>query len=193
VGPARYLPVRQGRRWIDDPFDLRIDGALPLPRAGEGWGGGVSAIISFRAEKFPPPASHCMRHSRSFRFGVLRTAAEGGLCSPASGRGAASSRGRDQPHPTLPKNPAISAAARSGSSRCGKCPTPENIFKSSLRNVSPMRSVTRTETADRARPSARRLAHRSAATPAPRPASSSPAPHARRGNARSRRRDCPAS
>src|SRR5258707_286766 len=34
------------------------DTALPLPLAGEGWGGGVSASHTVRVERVPPPVSH---------------------------------------------------------------------------------------------------------------------------------------
>ena len=47
----------------------------------------------------------------------------------------------DQLQPTRLKNAAISAAARSGSSRCGKCPTPGNRARSRLEKVAPNRSV----------------------------------------------------
>ena len=43
--------------------------------------------------------------------------------------------------PTRPKNPAISAAARSGSSRCGKWPTPGKGARSKSGNVSGRVSV----------------------------------------------------
>jgi hypothetical protein len=32
--------------------------ALPLPLAGEGWGGGAAPIHAVRVERVPPPASH---------------------------------------------------------------------------------------------------------------------------------------
>src|SRR6266540_6512526 len=43
--------------------------------------------------------------------------------------------------PSRSKKAEISAAARSGSSRCGKCPTSGKGARSSLMNVSPRRSV----------------------------------------------------
>src|SRR5262249_21001576 len=43
--------------------------------------------------------------------------------------------------PIRPKNSLTSSAARSGSSRCGKWPTPGNSARSRLLNVSPSLSV----------------------------------------------------
>src|ERR1700676_434626 len=64
--------------------------ALPLPLAGEGWGGGASAKRAIRVDRFPPPAALRAIAEALLRRSYLRTAAEGGLCSPASGRGAVS-------------------------------------------------------------------------------------------------------
>src|SRR5260370_27009946 len=47
----------------------------------------------------------------------------------------------DQLQPMRLKNAAISAAARSGSSRCGKCPTSGNRARSRLEKVAANRSV----------------------------------------------------
>ena len=43
------VPANAERRFI------RSDGALPLPLAGEGWGGGASAKRAGRVDRFPPP------------------------------------------------------------------------------------------------------------------------------------------
>jgi hypothetical protein len=45
--------------WEISPICRVADGsALPLPLAGEGWGGGVSASETVRGERVPPPGSH---------------------------------------------------------------------------------------------------------------------------------------
>ena len=66
------------------------------PLAGEGWGGGGSAKRAGRVDRLPPPAAlwraialpSAIAEAR-LRRSYLRTAADGGLCSPASGRGEA--------------------------------------------------------------------------------------------------------
>jgi hypothetical protein len=62
---------------------------LPLPLAGEGWGGGASAKRAGRVDRLPPPAALRGIAEARLRRSSLKTAAEGGLCSPASGRGEA--------------------------------------------------------------------------------------------------------
>src|SRR3954470_19473274 len=68
--------------------------ALPLPALRGRAGVAVSPRFAlFEWREFPPPAALSGRHSRSsLRLSCLRTAAEGGLCSRASGRGEVSSR-----------------------------------------------------------------------------------------------------
>ena len=68
---------------------FRDAAALPLPLAGEGWGRGASQVTDVAWRDFRHPPRSVERHSRSFAsaFFSLRTAAKGGLCSPASGRG----------------------------------------------------------------------------------------------------------
>jgi hypothetical protein len=78
-------------------------GLAPSPACGvetseaRSWRVGVGVLPRFTLvvwKEFPPPASHhSMRHSRSFASAFSsKNGREGGLCSPASGRGAASPR-----------------------------------------------------------------------------------------------------
>src|SRR5882724_4365203 len=86
----RYRVMRLDRVCGDD------GSPLPLPLAGEGWGGGGSAKRAGRVDRLPPPAAlwraialpSAIAEAR-LRRSYLRTAADGGLCSPASGRGEA--------------------------------------------------------------------------------------------------------
>src|SRR5882757_1561415 len=83
---------------------------LPLPLAGEGWGGGASTKRAGRVDRLPPPAAlrraialpSAIAEAR-LRRSYLRTAADGGLCSPASGRGEANLLADDSTkgHPAL--------------------------------------------------------------------------------------------
>jgi hypothetical protein len=94
------MTVEVGVRQCENTFlerdEIRSNGdregtALPLPLAGEGWVGVLPRFSLFVWREFPPPASHhSMRHSRSFASAFSsKNGREGGLCSPASGRGAA--------------------------------------------------------------------------------------------------------
>jgi error-prone DNA polymerase len=94
-GEGEYCAVRLGFRQIDgfhwvDPDEeelkrsqalLREGTALPLPLAGEGWGGGVSASHTLRGERAPTRIASCdamrpkseLRSSRPPQAGEVKT------------------------------------------------------------------------------------------------------------------------
>jgi hypothetical protein len=63
--------------------------SAPSPACGGGWGGGASAKRAGGVDILPPPAALRAIAEAQLRRSYQRTAAEGGLCSPASGRGGA--------------------------------------------------------------------------------------------------------
>src|SRR6266849_995900 len=79
--------------------------ALPLPLAGEGWGGGAASEVDVTWQAVSPTrrALSSAIAEAPLRRSYLRTAAEGGLCSPASGRGELHPRTDrfNQNHPAL--------------------------------------------------------------------------------------------
>ncbi|QAU47211.1 hypothetical protein EAS56_14090 [Bradyrhizobium guangzhouense] len=98
VGPTRVQTAFAVAASFCSRRPRGIGAALPLPPAGEGWGEGVSTSGQPPRGKSPHPprtgrcfASPGACNSRGYASASFgRTAAEGGLCSPASGRGGAS-------------------------------------------------------------------------------------------------------
>src|ERR1700694_4613024 len=54
-----------------DEIGSRERNGLPLPLAGEGWAGGVSANRTGRGDRLPPPAALNRAPKPKLRFGVL--------------------------------------------------------------------------------------------------------------------------
>src|SRR5439155_7305142 len=91
--------VTQCHTFVTDEAADQGDGALPLPRAGEGWGGGASAMGLPKGRE-PSPAA----------LGTMLRIARGASASPASGRGGSARRAPAPKHKTT----------RRGASRPGR-------------------------------------------------------------------------